>query len=89
MILKFHRRLFVLDRQMEALSRASLWKVAIWLRRKQLTAERRLGEARGVIRGRGVTREELRAQWKLQVEAQLQKPARMSWNGRLSVSKGH
>ncbi|EJD38609.1 hypothetical protein AURDEDRAFT_40538, partial [Auricularia subglabra TFB-10046 SS5] len=74
----FHRRLFVLDRQMDALARAGLWKLGVWLRRKRFAAERRLAEAQGVIRGRGVAREVLRAEWAQQVAAQLEKPARKS-----------
>ncbi|EJD39760.1 hypothetical protein AURDEDRAFT_40155, partial [Auricularia subglabra TFB-10046 SS5] len=74
----YHRRLFILDRQMHSLDKESVWKLATWLRKRYQVAQRRLSDAQLVLDACGETEEELAAQWKAQVEAQMEKHPRQS-----------
>ncbi|EJD34005.1 hypothetical protein AURDEDRAFT_76544 [Auricularia subglabra TFB-10046 SS5] len=74
----FHRRLFVLNRQIAFMSTVGMWKMGSWLKRRYLDALRRRSEARDLIRHGGVSEDELSQQWEAQVKSHLEKPARQS-----------
>lgn len=74
---KFHRRLFVLDRQVEALQHDSMWKFGRWLLRRFHDAHGRQESAKAVLDAAHLTRKVLDEEWKAQVGAQLVKPPRM------------
>ncbi|EJD44915.1 hypothetical protein AURDEDRAFT_64944 [Auricularia subglabra TFB-10046 SS5] len=74
----FRRRLFLLDRQMQALDELHAWKLGQWLCKRYLAAQRRLAEANDLIRGSEETEIELGRQWEEQVKAQLTKLPRQS-----------
>lgn len=72
-ILKFYRRLFILNRQICAMDAQARWKFGTWLRRRYGEADRRFRSASSLLEAGGVPEDELGAQWTAQVEAQLVK----------------
>ncbi|KZV94701.1 hypothetical protein EXIGLDRAFT_586684, partial [Exidia glandulosa HHB12029] len=76
----FHRRLFVLDRQIEWLQHESMWKVGRWLLRRYNDAVERRNNVKLILDRSGVTRADLALEWQAQVTAQLVKPPRQSAN---------
>ncbi|KZV96305.1 hypothetical protein EXIGLDRAFT_765408 [Exidia glandulosa HHB12029] len=74
----YHRRLFVLDRQMESLNDDSLWKIGRWFLRRFDSATVRLKTAEEIVRLCGEDEAVLEQEWKNQVESQLVKTPRQS-----------
>lgn len=70
----YHQRLFVIDTQVQYLDTASLRKLGHWLGRKWHQCQSRLRAAQREVSESGFSSEELRDEWRLQVEAQT-KPA--------------
>ena len=67
---QYHQRLFVIDTQVQYNDRQSLQRFGQWLRRKWFDCQSRLSTAQEEVRDSGVSPEELRAEWVLQVKAQ-------------------
>lgn len=74
--LKFHRRLFVLDRQIEYNDDQNLFKMGRWLGRKWRDARQRLDRATLQLEVGSVPETELRAEWEAQVATQLRRAPR-------------
>lgn len=74
--LQFHRRLFVLDRQVDALQRDSMWKIGSWLARRFHNAEGREEAVKVVLDLATLPRKVIEQEWYAQVAAQLVKPPR-------------
>ncbi|EJD46690.1 hypothetical protein AURDEDRAFT_62941 [Auricularia subglabra TFB-10046 SS5] len=74
----YHRRLFMLDRQMTYNEQASRCTYGQWLARRYQHTVRRAAQASDVLRTCAVAEEDLAKEWSAQLEAQLTKPERQS-----------
>ncbi|KAF8132633.1 hypothetical protein K438DRAFT_2130094 [Mycena galopus ATCC 62051] len=68
--LRYHRRLFTLDLQIEHDDQASLGRLGAWLLRRTIHCEEKLREANADLEACGITVAVLRAHWKEQVDVQ-------------------
>ncbi|KAH9828839.1 uncharacterized protein C8Q71DRAFT_859379 [Rhodofomes roseus] len=76
----YHQRLFVIDTQVKHIEEQSLRRLGRWLRRKWYQCQDKLATARREVEQSGVSSEQLRAEWELQVQAQTKPPPKQSRN---------
>ncbi|TFY57790.1 hypothetical protein EVJ58_g6817 [Rhodofomes roseus] len=78
--LRYHQRLFVIDTQVKHLDVMSLRKLGQWLSRKWYRCHDRLSTAQREVQDSGFSSDELRAEWRLQIEAQTKPAPKQSRN---------
>ncbi|EPS94432.1 hypothetical protein FOMPIDRAFT_128943 [Fomitopsis schrenkii] len=76
----YHQRLFVIDTQVKYNDQQSLRRLGRWLRRKWYDCQHRLLAAKHEVEESGLSAEDLRAEWLLQVQAQTKPIPRQSKN---------
>ena len=76
-LVKYHRQLFILDRQLAHMHAISIRGLGMWLARRYQSTRKRLETSLVGLKGCGVLVEELRNEWRNQMETQTQKVPRM------------
>ncbi|KAH7096184.1 hypothetical protein BKA62DRAFT_625285, partial [Auriculariales sp. MPI-PUGE-AT-0066] len=76
----YHRRMFLLDRQVKHIHEDGLPRLCVWLSRRHADSQTALLEAEKRLAVLGLSEAELQLLWKAQVNAQTRKPERKKQN---------